>query len=146
MTAPLINLGITNQDVQSFELKYAAAWAQVPARLGRVLGILEDPRTSGAGKANILAATQNLEQQYADTSANMGSLLTALQMNQPIDVGLAAQTIPTALAVLAGTDQVEAAVGLTPGVAVSATIPWWLYLTLAVPLYFILTRKKRKRA
>lgn len=145
MTAPLINLGITDQDVQDFELKYAAAWAQVPSRLLAVMDVLNDPRTSGAGKPGILAATQNLQAQYAATSGNLGVLLQQMQTNVPVDVGLAAQTVPSALAVLAGTDQVERAVGLTSGVQVSLNVPWYAYLLLAVPLYFLLGKKKKRR-
>lgn len=144
MTAPLINLGITDVDIQSFELKYAAAWAQIPSRLMAVLDVLNDPRTSGAGKPGILAATQNLQAQYAATSGNLAVLLQQMQMNSPVDIGLATQTLPAALAVLAGTDQVEQAVGLSSGVQVSASIPWAAYLLLGVPLYFFLMRKRRK--
>lgn len=147
MTAPVLALfGVTDQEIQQFALKYAAAWSQVPARLERVLAIAQNPATTGTAKQPVISATQDLQSQYAAVSADVGTLLTQVETGQSVDLGLAAQTIPRALGVLQGTDQVERAVGLTPGVPVSITanIPWWAYLAVGGIIVWFLTRRRRR--
>lgn len=150
MTAPLNvwdilgSVGVSTNDVQDFALKYAAAWASVPARLQRVAQVAESG--TGSARDSILAATENLQSEYAAISANVSALLAGAQGGGSVNVPLAVATIPQALAVLQGTDQVEQAVGIPVGTPVATvTVPWWVW---AVPLGvvgFLVWRMGRRR-
>lgn len=144
MTAPsttevvLNAFGVSDQDVQQFVLKYAAAWTQVPARLQRVEQLAQ-------GSPTILPVVQQLQTNYANTSNGVGLLLSQVQTGRNVDLVLAAQTMPQALAILAGTDQVEQAVGVTGGVPVAftASLPWWVYVGIGGGLLYLLLKRRR---
>lgn len=140
MTGPLIQLGVTTDQIQAFVLTYASAWVQVPGRIQAVID-----KATQTGNADTLNAAEQTQLAYAQVSGDVGQLIASYNQGQPLDIGMAVQTIPSAIGILGSVDRLEQSVGMQPGVKVTARVPWFTYLLLAVPAYFLLRKKKGRR-